>query len=136
MRKIKARGKSKKLDEPEDPRITNFFANPFMGTGAGGFGGFAPRQPVVASQSPQATTSKPTEVAVDEDESDEDEDADVGLSFEGMDDLGESDEDDGDEEEADSEEDEAGEAEHERETMERVKDDILAEPDAEQQHRG
>ncbi|KAG8922503.1 hypothetical protein FRC01_013946 [Tulasnella sp. 417] len=157
VKKIKARGKGKSLNDDDDDDEDDYstismnmnmngaggaFFNPFMNmTGPGGFGGFAPRQPVVAppeahgnQNGPNLNGRDPFAGIDDMDREDSDEDYEEEDHEDGMDDE-EDDEEDDDEADDDEEEDEDGEGEDDfdmdegQEAIERLKNDIFAEPE-------
>ncbi|KAG8906223.1 hypothetical protein FRB99_007369 [Tulasnella sp. 403] len=122
VKKIKPRGKGRSLNETLGP----LGGIPFMSTGPGGFGGFAPRQSVLDPSGPGEASGAGGEVE-DEDESDysgsmddgSDDDALQGKSWDEDEEEGES----GEDVDEDVEENTEG-----QEAIERVKDDILSEP--------
>lgn len=126
VKNIKARGKGKSLnldaDDSDDSDEEDFSTavDPRIGTGPNGFGGFAPRKPVI-----QSSTS---EEGMDEDEPplDFDDMDDIDDSASGSEDIEEEDDDDDDEMEEDEEEEVYDEG---VETIERLKDDLFPEPE-------
>ncbi|KIO16454.1 hypothetical protein M407DRAFT_33900 [Tulasnella calospora MUT 4182] len=153
VKTIKARGKGKSLNDDDDEEddfdalgmgmngAGGAFMNPFMNMGPGGFGGFAPRQPVIAPPEEQGNQNGPNLNGAnpfagidgmdrEEDEEDyEEEDHEDEME----DDDEEYDEEDDEEDDDDDEDVEDEEVDYDmdegQEAIERLKDDIFAEPE-------
>lgn len=146
VKTIKARGKGRSLnDDDEDDDYGDLamgmngaggaFMNPFMSmTGPGGFGGFAPRQPVVAPTEGEGNQNGPTLNGSDPfagiDDADREDSEEEDYEEEDHEDEMDDDDDDEEGEDEDEEEDE-GEGDYDvdegQEAIERLKDDIFTE---------